>query len=439
MIEMILFAVLGTLFGAAISFLPGLHVFNIAGFGVLLFVTFPFLGALPLAMMMIGMLVGYGLISHAASTFLSSPDDSLLFFIMPSQKYLMRGKGYEGTLLLGIGGLGGLLFLILLMPVAMYLVPPIRRVTTPHLFWILGLVILYLVQSEWPRDFGSRAKTRLGRLWDGWSSLLAGIFILLISGAVGLIMMNRPFMPLNRSFQNIMPAFVGLYAMPWVLTNIASSVRLPKQLPPGDFSANKTQLTRGITSGCLGGCVAAYTPIVTAGVGGLLAGHATTMRDDVQFTVSYGAARFVYYVGAFLLLWIPLVHMTRGGMGWIMSVVYTPTERWEFWLFAGALAVSAVVAFLLLILISRVSMKLIERDSMIYRKVSIGVLFALIAIVLLMSSWQGIILMLPCVGIGLLPVMFRSRRINCMGILLVPVFLNMAGFGPRIVEWLGLL
>ncbi len=437
MIEMLLYAILGTLLGALISFLPGLHVFNLAGFGILLYVAFPFVEPLALLMMLLGMLVGYGMVSHLASTFFSTPDDSLLFFIMPSSKYLMRGRGYEGTLLLGLGSLGGVVFLIALMPFAMYLIPPIRKVTTPHLFWILGLVILYMVQSEWPRDFGSRAKTRLGRLWDGWSSLLAGIFVLLISGAVGLLIINRPFIPLDRSFQNIMPPFVGLFAVPWVLTNIFSSVELPKQRIQASFSANKTQLARGVSSGCLGGSAAAYVPIVTAGVGGFMAGHTTTVRDDVQFTVSYGAARFVYYVGAFLLLWVPLVHMVRGGMGWIASVVYMPTERWEFWLFAGALAVSTVFAFLLLILLTRAAIKVIGRWD--YRKLSMGVLVALFLIVYFMCSWQGVLLMLPCAGIGLVPVMFRSRRINCMGILLIPVFLNMAGYGPRIAEWIGLI
>ncbi|KXB03679.1 hypothetical protein AKJ47_01810 [candidate division MSBL1 archaeon SCGC-AAA261G05] len=113
-------------------------------------------------------------------------------------------------------------------------------------------------------------------------------------------------------FQNIMPAFVGFYAMPWVLINLASKDEYPEQFVPEKFTSNKMQITRGITSGCLGGSIAAYTPIVTAGIGGLLAGHATTTRDNVSFTVSYGASSFVYYVGAFLLLWLPLVHMTRG-------------------------------------------------------------------------------------------------------------------------------
>jgi putative membrane protein len=41
-------------------------------------------------------------------------------------------------------------------------------------------------------------------------------------------------------------------------------------------------------------------------------------------------------------------------------------------------------------------------------------------------------------GIGLIPVLFHSRRSHCMGVLLIPVALDMAGYGATIARWLGL-
>ena len=41
-------------------------------------------------------------------------------------------------------------------------------------------------------------------------------------------------------------------------------------------------------------------------------------------------------------------------------------------------------------------------------------------------------------GIGLLPVLFGSRRLNCLGILLLPIACNMSGFGSKITAFLGL-
>jgi TctA family transporter len=42
-------------------------------------------------------------------------------------------------------------------------------------------------------------------------------------------------------------------------------------------------------------------------------------------------------------------------------------------------------------------------------------------------------------GIGLLPVLFQARRMNLMGVLLLPVALNMAGYGNDVLRLLGLL
>lgn len=221
------------------------------------------------------------------------------------------------------------------------------------------------------------------------------------------------------------------------MQNIGSVDEHPKQFKSKEFTTNKTQLTRGITSGALGGSIAAFTPLVTAGIGGLLSGHATTTRDNVSFSVSYGASSFVYYVGAYMLLWIPLVHMTRGGMGWITSVVFTPETRWQFWLFIGALAIAGIAAFGMLMLLSRMAMKIDNKWG--YRKVSYAVLPILFLIVWGMTGIAGLALMAICTGIGMMPVLFRSRRLNCMGVLIVPIFLSMAGIAPRIVEWLGLI
>ncbi len=40
--------------------------------------------------------------------------------------------------------------------------------------------------------------------------------------------------------------------------------------------------------------------------------------------------------------------------------------------------------------------------------------------------------------IGLLPVLVGGRRLNGLGVLLVPLTLNVLGVGPQVAAWLGL-
>ena len=42
-------------------------------------------------------------------------------------------------------------------------------------------------------------------------------------------------------------------------------------------------------------------------------------------------------------------------------------------------------------------------------------------------------------GIGLIPPLWGSRRMNCMGVLLLPIAMSMTGIGDTVAGWLGLL
>ena len=73
-----------------------------------------------------------------------------------------------------------------------------------------------------------------------------------------------------------------------------------------------------------------------------------------------------------------------------------------------------------------------------YRHVSTFALAVIVLMVLLMTGWIGLFIAAVATGIGLLPVLFGSRRLNCLGILLLPIACNMSGFGSKITAFLGL-
>lgn len=431
----IAYALVGVLVGSLLSILPGLHPLNFAGIGVFIYLTVPSMNPLGLAMIFVGMLVAYSIIGIITTTFMGSPDDSTMYMAFPNQKYLMYGRGYEASVVCGMGSLGSLLLLLILALFASSMFPMFRKLITPHTHWILMGVAAYILQSEWPKDWGSRAKTRLGRLKDGWASLSAGWVTFFLAMMLGFIVLNVPITPLDKSFQNIMPVFVGFFAVPWVLTNLISRATIPPQTTSNTFCVSKKDVVRGTTSGFLGGMFAAYTPIVTAGVGGVLAGHSTVTGGDTQFMISGSAGRFAYYVGAFFLFWVPLLHLTRGGMAWISSVVYQPKTGSEFWLLVSAIAISGVVAFLLLVFLSRYISKIIAGYD--YRKISLLVLIVIFGMVFWFAGFEGLIVMAIATGIGLIPPMFRTRRLNLIIGFFFPVFLNMAGIGAAVAKLLG--
>lgn len=382
----ILYAFVGVLLGSLLSVLPGMHVLNFVGIGLFISIVFT-VDALALAMIFIGMLIGYIMIGMIQMTYMGVPDDSTRYFAFPNQKYLMYGRGHEAAIIAGIGALGSALILLAIAPASSWIFPIFRRLTTPHFHWILIGVVFYLLQAEWPKDWGSRAKTRLGRLKDGWASLSAGWLTFFLAMMLGFITLNISIMSPHRAFQNLMPVVVGFFAISYVLMNLISRANIPPQNIGSTLYVSKKDMVRGTSTGFLGGMFAAYQPMITAGPGLKLAGHATATSGDTQFMISGGAGRYAYYIGAFFLFWLPLLHLTRGGMAWITSAIYQPTVESEFWLLLAGIAMATVFAFVLLFVLSKIIARAIPRVN--FHKLSMMILPLIIGIVWGFSASRG--------------------------------------------------
>ena len=349
---------------------------------------------------------------------------------------LMQQRGFEASVLTGVGSLGGLVVLLLLAPFLSRILPAVRTVVAPHLHWILGAIILFMLMSEWPKG-SDRGSTGLVKFLDAWRSLGAGLLTFLLSGVLGFVLFYSSLVPAEMAFQKLLPAFVGLFGIPWVLQNLISQARVPAQHLSRSVDLSPALVARGVGAGAMGGLFAAFFPAVTGGIGGFLAGHATAQRDDRLFLVSQGASKLIYYVGAFLFFFVPGLHLTRGGMAWLLGVFYRPYAAETYWLAIGAALVSGALAFVLLLGLSRASARLVSRVD--YRWISAATLVLLVGIVLALTGWGGLLVAVVATGIGLLPILWGSRRMNCMGVLLLPLTLQMAGLGTTVAGWLGLI
>ena len=120
----------------------------------------------------------------------------------------------------------------------------------------------------------------------------------------------------------------------------------------------------------------------------------------------------------------------------MVSTIYTPGTPQMYYVAVAALAVSGAVSFLLLIPYARFAVRFLTRLD--YRIVNIGTLIVIVALLLITTGLSGLLIAIPATAIGMIPSLFGSRRMNCLGVLLVPITLNMAGVGPDIARLLGL-
>lgn len=434
--------VIGTVLSSLLACLPGLHVYNVIGLLALLVyslmdqgVSIPPEAYLPF---MTGMIVGWSMLNTIPSVLLGAPDESAIFTVLPGQKYLMFGRGYEGTMITGLGGLAGVFLLVLVVgPLAPYLLPLIQSVLRPFMGTIIWVIITYILMTEWPKG-GNTGPAGWAKFANAWGTLTAGLITFFMSGFMGFILLYRSPISIDMAFQNILPAFVGLFAIPWCLLNVLSGAEVPRQYIGPSLDVDGSILLRSTASGGLGGGFAAFFPVITGGVGGLLAGHATAQRDERIFIMSQGVSKLVYYTGAFLLFFVPGLGVTRGGAAWIMKGLYSgPATKYTYLMILGAVAIAGGVAFLIMDPLTRGLIYLIQRVN--YRYLSAIALLIIVGLVLAVTGWMGLFITAVATGIGLIPVLFGSRRLNCLGVLLLPIACNMTGVGPAIAKFLGLI
>ena len=440
-LPVILSVMAGTLASCLIAILPGLHVYNVMGLAAV-FIH----GAQGAGMVigselyipfMVGLVCGWSMLNTIPSVLLGAPDESAIFTVLPGQKYLMSGRGYEGVMIIGVGGLAGVLLLLLVVgPLAPRFLPVAQYVLMPHMHWILWVIITFILMTEWPKG-GNLGPSGWKKFFDAWKGLAAGLLTFLLSGLLRFILLYRSPVSVDAAFQNIMPAFVGLFAVPWCLLNMVSGAEVPEQRIGPTLDINGDIILRSAAAGGLGGGFAAFFPVVTGGVGGLLAGHATAQRDERVFMMSQGVSKMVYYTGALLLFFAPGLHLTRGGGAWIISGLYDPGGWGDYFLVLGCIAISGALSFLLLSPLSRFTVWLMGRIH--YRTLSAAALLIIILMVYVVTGWAGLFIALVGTGIGLIPVLYGSRRLNCLGILLLPIACNMSGVGPAIAAFLGLM
>jgi len=437
----LLCTVVGTVLSCVLSVLPGLHVYNVMGLMVMFILALAKAGIeIPpeyAVCLMAGMVVGWSMLNTIPSILLGAPDESAIFTVLPGQKYLMFGRGYEGTMITGVGGLAGLFILIFVMgPLAPKLLPVVQYVLRPYMPFILWVIITYILMSEWPKG-GNTGPAGWAKFADAWKSLGAGLATFLLSGIMGFILLYRPPVDTAVAFQNIMPAFVGLFAIPWCLLNAISGANVPPQHISDSLDINGDIILRSAAAGGLGGGFAAFFPVVTGGIGGLLAGHATAQRDERVFIMSQGVSKILYYTGAFMLAFVPGLGITRGGGAWIIKGIFTARGDGDYYMILAAIAIAGATSYLMMPPLTRLTIWVVGRFN--YRIVSVVALFIIMVLVFLVTGWVGIFVMAVGTGIGLIPVLFASRRLNCLGILLLPIACNMSGIGTSIAAFLGLV
>lgn len=458
---------LGTLMGALLCMIPSLHIYNVAGLCLIVFYSYkglvPYDATSPFFMAMV---VAYAFISNIPMTFLGSADESAGATMLPSNDMVMKGKGRDAVLLTGVGTLFGAIWLGLLTPAYYYVLVFIHEIFTPHLHWIIGLILVHYVMSEWPKGAG-RGKTPFAKFCDAWRNVFAGMATFTLAAFAGLILLTKPLSPPEVAFQNIMPIFVGFFAFPSTIQALLSNSKPPAQYQSEDINADWIDFAYGSLPGLIAGFYSALIPGITVGISCIFAGHMTNHRNlhpntfgppkepgtiisvnrpemlyrqERNFLIGGGITKIIYYVGAFLLVFVltPMSRngMGRGGLNILLRPIFAP-EPGDYPVVLGAILLAAGLSMLMTIWFTDWTIKILPRLNLRLAYI-IPTIFLIVVIYFMGGGWVGLGIAALTTAIGCIPVFYASRRSHCMAVLLVPIALNFAGYGDSIARVLGI-
>jgi len=420
--NVLLYGLLGTVMGAALSWLPGLHIFNILA----LLLSIGFTGFIPdqyFPFFALGAVIAYSYLYAIPTVYFSVAEESTIFMLFPTQRYLLNGRGHEAVLLYLIGSLFGSLFLILGSVVLLYLVPIMYNIFMPFITYLIIGIVVFWFMAEWPRK-GDRGTPR-ERFINSYAQILGGLFIFFAAGILGFVVNYTGILPAEMAYARLTPLFIGFFGMPWVLQNILLKRKIPKQVVSDSVETSLTRVGHAFSGGLIGGLIAAVFPIITGGMGALIASHMTSQRGDDAFIISQGVNRVIYYVGAFYLLFLPTARLTRGAVAWLTQGIYVPKTWSEFYYAIFVITLASGVSLLLTLFASKLLARNLHRVNYTYTSILIAIY--LVIITYLITGLIGVALMLFSTLIGLATILLNTRRSYPLAALIFPVLASMTG------------
>jgi putative membrane protein len=389
----------GVLLGTLSGLCPGLHANNMALLLAAGASSVPgpprLLGA---AMLAAGTV--HTFLDVVPSLALGVPDPAMAAAALPGHELVLAGRGREA---LRLSALGSGLAVAFAVPLAI----PVTRLMTgvypslvSHLPTVLGAIVVGLVTTE------PTYRRKLG----------AGVAVA-ASGGLGLVTLDLATNGLLDAGGMLAPLFAGLFGAP-VLVEAMGGAGVPTQSEPAVTASRKTVGLLALL-GTVAGAVVGYVPGVSSAIaatGALLAvPYRFGARGFVVTTSGVNTANSVFALFALVALGSP-----RTG---VLVAVDEAGVPLDVPLMLGSVALAAVAGFALVLVVGDRYLRVV--GNLDYTRLSVTVLSVLALLSLVLAGSIGVLVFAVATVVGLVPARFGSRRACLMGVLLVPLAVQM--------------
>jgi len=403
-LDLILTCILGILCGTITGIIPGIHVNTI---GALTFTATPillkFFPPESLAVFLLSMSITHALLEFIPSMLVGVPDEATALSILPGHRMVLEGWGKKAIRLTAIGGLGGIIFTVLSIPLFLVLLPPAHELLKPYIGVLLLIMSIYLIIS----------------LNRNLETITWSLIIFILSGIMGWIMLNTPLSP-NIS---LLCTFSGLFGVSTLLHSLGENSILPRQHPVNEIKINTRHL-RGVFGGGIAGALLGFLPGFGPAQGSILAQEISGGDDDRVENLLTSLSALNTSDTLFSLMTIYLIGNARSGIAVYISKIIENFNLNHLIFFSFTGIVSATISFILCI---KIGDHLIDHLQYVdYNKLTKFLIYFISLLVITFSLLENaplhfiLLAYVTSIALGLIPHHVGVSKSHLMGVLIIP-------------------
>ena len=384
---------LGILIGIITGLVPGIHVNLVA---TTLFAISPILlnyfEPLSLAVFIISLSLTHSFLDTIPSIYLGAPENENALSVLPGQKMLLRGEGYQAVKITILGTYVGLITAIILIPIFMFIAKSVYSFLKPYLVYLLILLISYMILKE---------KQKF------WAFLL-----FFISGTLGIIVFSIP--NLNEP---LFPMLSGIFGLSGLIISYFENTKIPFQRINQNIKLKYKELVKAIIGSSIAVFLIQFFPGLGPAQGAVISNQIVKVKNRGYLALvgAMGTMSVVFSLVTFYVL-----GKAKDGTIVVISKLLELNHK-SFLLLITTFIVSGSIAVFLTLFFAKILSGVGGGGG--GKLLVLSIISFIFAMTIIINGWIGIIVLITSASIGLIAPLKNIGRNHAMGCLILPVLM----------------
>ncbi|MBN2051940.1 tripartite tricarboxylate transporter permease [Candidatus Woesearchaeota archaeon] len=392
LIEIAVAVLLGIFIGIFTGITPGIHV-NLVAATLLAFspILLKQFAPLTLAVFIMALAVTHSFLDTIPSIYLGAPDDENALSVLPGQRMLLRGEGYQAVKITILGTYTGLVTAICFIPVFILIANKLYPILKPYLVYALILIIIFMIFRE--------------KNWL-WSFILFSI-----SGTLGVLVFSIPNMK-----EPMFPLLSGLFGVSGLLISFFENTKIPAQKITKDIEFKLKELLKVLSASSIAVFFIQFFPGMGPSQGAVISSQLIRNIKDKGYLCLVGAMGTMSVV--FSLVTFYTLNKAKDGSIVVMSKLTQINFNSFMIIVLTFLTAGSVAVFLTLWFAKQFSRIIIKIN---YKLLVISIIAFVTGMAIFLDKWTGLLVLVTAAAVGLIAPLKNIGRNHAMGCLLLPV------------------